>query len=157
MLDICMDLPAEYSKFARAQDLIGWGRFMEGMVEVGCRQIQQAYLHLHSLHGSSKKWLQSLTTKLPKCTHGQWLYRNVVVHDRWRGSVANLRKEQILAEIEEQLAMDEDLLEEDEYLMEVNLDDLNNSSGTSQEYWFLAIKAARMAKQLLTSPPAGIG
>ena len=37
------------------------------------------------------------------------------------------------------------LMDEDKYLLEVNLDDLNTSSGEGQEYWLLAIKAARAA------------
>jgi hypothetical protein len=35
------------------------------------------------------------------------------------------------------------LLEEDQFLAEVNLEDLEASSGERQEYWLLAIRAAR--------------
>ena len=35
------------------------------------------------------------------------------------------------------------LLEEDHYLLEVNLDNLENISGERQEYWPLAIRATR--------------
>ncbi len=106
--------------------------------------------------GSADKWTQTLMTKLMECTHGQWLYRNVMVHDRWSGSTNALRKEQLLAEIEEQLENEEDLLPEDQYLMEINLGDINNSSGDSHEYWLLAVWAARVAKGLLQSAQ-GIG
>ncbi len=37
------------------------------------------------------------------------------------------------------------LLEEDQYLAEVNLDDQENSSGERQEYWLVATRAAREA------------
>ena len=72
-------------------------------------------------------------------THGQWLYRNVQVHD----DDASLRKEEIIAEIEKQQEMGEEgLLPEDRYLLEINLDDMEITSGKKQEYWLLAIRAA---------------
>jgi hypothetical protein len=37
------------------------------------------------------------------------------------------------------------LLDEDQYLAEVNLDNLEQSSGLQQEYWLVAIRAAREA------------
>ncbi len=42
----------------------------------------------------------------------------------------------------------EDLLEEDQYLAEVNLKDLDSTSGERQEYWLIAIRAARQASIL---------
>jgi hypothetical protein len=42
----------------------------------------------------------------------------------------------------------EDLVEEDQYLMEVNLEDLEHTLGERQEYWLVAIQAAREASQL---------
>ena len=37
----------------------------------------------------------------------------------------------------------EGLDEQDHYLLEINLDDLETSSGKDQHYWLLQIKAAR--------------
>jgi hypothetical protein len=42
----------------------------------------------------------------------------------------------------------QDLQEEDQYLAEVNLDNLEDSLGERQEYWLIAIQAARKAGQL---------
>ena len=41
-----------------------------------------------------------------------------------------------------------DLLEEDQYLAEVNLEDLEHSSGGKQQYWLLSIRATREASRL---------
>ncbi len=79
-----------------------------------------------------------------------------MVHDRWSGTANALRKEQLLVEIEEQLENGDDLLPEDQYLMEINLGDINNSTGDSHEYWLLAVRAARVAKGLLQNAQ-GIG
>jgi hypothetical protein len=62
------------------------------------------------------------------------------------GTCVTTHKEEILQEIERQLELGmEDLLDEDQYLAEINLDDLESSSGERQEYWLLAIHAAREA------------
>ena len=42
----------------------------------------------------------------------------------------------------------EDLLEEDQYLVEVNKEDLEHTSSERQEYWLVAIQAAQEASRL---------
>ena len=92
--------------------------------------------------------MKTLMLKLLECSHGQWLYRNIMVHDQWAGQVNIQRKEHIAQEIEAQLENEDDLLPEDSYLLEINLGDMDNSSGDRQEYWLRAIQTARTAKQL---------
>ena len=45
----------------------------------------------------------------------------------------------------------EDLTEEDQNLTRVNLEDLEHISGEKQEYWLVAIQAAREASRLQRS------
>ncbi len=45
------------------------------------------------------------------------------------------------------------LLAEDQYLAEINLADLETSSGEQHEYWLLAIKAAKKATVLVQTEP----
>jgi hypothetical protein len=40
---------------------------------------------------------------------------------------------------------EEGLLEEDLWMLEVNLGDLETTGGEQEEYWLLAIRAARMS------------
>jgi hypothetical protein len=91
-----------------------------------------------------------LVTKLLEVTHGQWLYRNVHVHDFVSGQNARKRKEALRQELEYQIALGGDgLTEEDHYLLlEINLDDLYLSSGEDQVYWLLAFKTARKAWEI---------
>jgi hypothetical protein len=42
----------------------------------------------------------------------------------------------------------ESLMEDDKYLLECNFSDLVTTNGEQQEYWLLAIKAARMASHI---------
>lgn len=122
---------------------------MEGMISKECTRVQGAFRSVCDTKLSMKDWAIGLITKLLEVTHGQWLYRNVQVHDVLAGTIATQRKEEIQMEIERQQELgSEGLLEEDKYLLEVNLDDLNSTSGEWQEYWLLAIKAAREALSL---------
>ena len=98
---------------------------------------------------SVEAWAKELVIKLLEITHGQWLYRNVVVHDRTTGDLVSRRKEEIRDALEEQLELgEEELAEEDRFLLEINLDDLDNSTGEDQTYWLLSLQAAREARQL---------
>ncbi len=92
---------------------------------------------------SLKKWCSGLITRLLEIMHGQWLYRNYVVHDPVSGTIATAKKEELLLEIERQRKLvDAGLLEEDNYLAEVNLEEMETSSGERQHYWLLAIQTA---------------
>ena len=74
---------------------------------------------------------------------------NVQVHDRITDTLATQRKEELQMEIERQRELGtEGLLEEDCYLTECNLGDLEETSGMKETYWLLAIKATREASRL---------
>lgn len=82
-------------------------------------------------------------------THNQWLVRNVQVHDAIGKDQAIRRKEEIRQAIQDQLDLGEEgLAEEDRYLLEINLDALDTSTGETQEYWLLALYVAREAHRL---------
>jgi hypothetical protein len=149
MSDICRGRDSRYAKMADEQDNIGWRRFMEGMVTRSIRRIQETYTIMNGSNLSPQKWAVGVVTKLLEATHGQWLYRCVQIHDRVNGTLATQRKEELQREIETQQEMGmEGLMEEDQYLAEVNLEDLESTTGERQEYWLVAIRAAREASIL---------
>ena len=149
MEDIVRELPHRYRRIGHSQDTIGWRRFLEGMISKQFAPLQQQYLTTQGSRLSIEAWASGLVTRLLEITHGQWLYRNYTVHDGIAGTAATARKEEIQKEIERQQELgDEGLLTEDMFLAEVNLEDMEASSGAQQEYWLLAIKAARKAKLL---------
>jgi hypothetical protein len=146
MENICEGLGSQYQRMAREQDAIGWRRFMEGMISKEMRTIQYEYYHGQGLRLSSTRWAKGLILKLLETTHGQWIYRNVQIHDNVAGTQATLRKEAILKEIEEQMELgDAGLLDEDHWMLEVNLGDLETYNGEQAEYWLVGIRAGRMA------------
>ena len=122
---------------------------MEGMVSKEFCQIQDTYSRISGNHMLGPKWVQGLSLKLLEFTHGLWLVRNFLIHDKVSGMLALERKEEIQVAIEEQLEMGTAGLEEDDlYLMEINLEDLESTSGENQAYWLLAVQAARDAFRL---------
>jgi hypothetical protein len=123
---------------------------MEGMVCQGMRKIQSIYTDSEGSCISPANWTQSLITKLLEITHGQWMYRCVQTHDNVTGTIATVRKERLQVEIEKQrdMGIGEEWEREDRYLAEVNLEDLESTSGVNQEYWLLAIRTAREARRL---------
>ncbi len=65
------------------------------------------------------------------------------------GTQATLGKKAIQPEIEEQMELGAvGLLEEDQWMMEVNLGDMETTLGEQEEYWLVAITAARVAAML---------
>lgn len=83
--------------------------------------------------------------KLLELTHGMWIYRNLTIHDAAKGVLAVQRKEKLLEEIQRQIELGgEDLAEEDKWMLEVNLGDLDEGcTGEYETYWLMAIKTAR--------------
>ena len=57
-----------------------------------------------------------LITKLLEATHGQWLYRNIQVHNKVTGLAAMMHKEEIQQQIEAQQAIGYDSFMEERTL-----------------------------------------
>ena len=149
MEDIARGKGQRLERLASSQDKIGWRRFMEGMITKEIPIVQKSYADISGSALSSVDWSTGLVTKLLETTHGQWLYRNVQVHDSVTGVDATQRKEELQRLIEEQIELGGGgLEEEDKYLLEINLEDLATTNGEVQTYWLLAIRAARDARTL---------
>jgi hypothetical protein len=140
----------QYRRLAASVDCIGWRRLMEGMISRELVELQKYAVTGTGSRMSVETWAKDLVIKLLEVTHGQWLYRNVVVHNRTAGDLVTRRKEEIRDALEEQMELGEEgLAEEDRFLLEINLDELDNSTGEDQTYWLLSLQAARDARQLL--------
>jgi hypothetical protein len=149
MVDIVRERQEAYRRLAESMDEIGWRRFMEGMISKEVIAIQRKAIVEEASRLTLEKWSSGLVTRLLEATHGQWLYRNVQVHDFVSEDIATKRKDEIRRELENLIELGgEGLEEEDLYLLEINLDDLETTSGELHAYWLLALRAARAAKQL---------
>ena len=68
---------------------------MEGMVSKELIKIQTTYYETHGGKYTPTSWVRQLVIQLLEITHGQWLYRNVQVHDNVSGIVVTERKQKI--------------------------------------------------------------
>ena len=144
MQEVCRNQHIRYRKLGQSQDKIGWRRFTEGCVSKEVVQLQMEFAKVHGMKMSMAGWASGLITKLLKVTHGQWIYRNLLVHEKSYGVLATKRKEELQTEIQKQQELGvEGLADKDKFLLEIRLEDLEESSGEQQAYWLLAIKAAR--------------
>ena len=88
-----------------------------------------------------------MVIKLLEVTHGQWFYRNVIVHDLVGDIEAFKRKQELQMEIERQIEVEgERLNDQDQYLLEINLEELERSLREDRCYWLLAVQAAMRAE-----------
>ena len=139
----------QFWRLGVSMDRIGWRRFMEGMISKKVVAIQKDFVEAGGCALSLENWAKGLVIKLLEVTHGQWFYRNIVVHDIVGGLEAVKRKQDLQIEIERQIELGgRGLDEQDKYLLEINLEDLECSSGEGQYYWLLAIQAAREDRAL---------
>lgn len=73
------------------------------------------------------------------------------MHDNTSGLLVTQMKEQIMQEIESQMDKGgEELMEQDKWMLDVNLGNSEDSSGEQEAYWLLAIKTAREKFRLQT-------
>ena len=81
-------------------------------------------------------------------THSQWIYRNLILHDHRNGYLRRNEQESILLEIEKLADTNpDDLPEESRFLLEIDFDRLCRSDLGDQQYWVVAMAAARKAGQ----------
>jgi hypothetical protein len=142
METLAQRLPEQYLPFAVAQDRIGWRRFLEGMVAKELYELAEIEEFQEGWRSTADKWVRQLIQKLMEITHGLWIYCNLTIHDSAKGVLAVQRREKLLDEIERQIALGgEGLAEEDRWMLEVNLGDLDEgSTGEYETYWLMAIR-----------------
>lgn len=131
---------------ALGQDKIGWMHFLEGKVTGHIRPLQQMYLKTQKARINGQDWIKQLITRLIKISHTQWIVRNITLHDRQHGHLANLRREELAEEMERLHSMDpSEVTEESRFLLDFDIDDLAEGDVANQEHWILAMRAARVA------------
>ncbi|KAL7523027.1 hypothetical protein ACHAWF_000330 [Thalassiosira exigua] len=105
--------------------------------------LQEEYVDAGGCTLTLDAWAKGLVTKLLEATHGQCLYRNVHLHDTVAGVAVTVCKEEIQQFIEDQLDLGGKVLDQqDQFLLDINLEGLETSSGEEQHYWLLQIEAA---------------
>jgi hypothetical protein len=132
---IAFDLPPIMQRLVISQDNIGWDHFMMGIVSKLIAKIQRTYLFHSNSSRTASLWIAGLITQLPQVMYAQWIYKCILVHDWNTGTLISAHKENLLKEIEHQLALGPDgLTEEDKFLLIFNFDELATTNGKHQEH-----------------------
>ena len=122
---------------------------MEGMVCTRMCSIQSLHRFAVGTRMNPERWGRGLILRLLETVHGHWLVRNIQIHNVVVGTQATLCKDEIQKEIEYQMELgSESLLEEDQWMLQVNSRDMETTSGYKDEYWLLAIQTAQVAATL---------
>ena len=89
-------------------------------------------------------WLSEVVIRLLEITHGQWIYRNLILHDKTSGMLVTRDKETLMEEIVQHIESGGDgLTEAARWMAEVNIDRLDRSLGERECYWLLALQTAQ--------------
>jgi hypothetical protein len=122
---------------------------MEGMLSKKLVGLQVVYRAGTGEGGNMLSWAKQLVIRLLVVTHGHWIFRNTQVHDETQGTLRTWEKELLQQEIEVEMELGfNGFLAMERLLASVMLEDLEAGNGEQQEYWLLAVRAARKAKVL---------
>jgi hypothetical protein len=105
MEEICHSMGQQYKAMAVEQDIIVWRRFMEGMLSKKLVRLQAVYRAQTGEGGNMLSWAKQLVIRLLEVTHGQWIYRNIQVHDETQGTLRMWEKELLQQEIEVEMEL----------------------------------------------------
>ena len=139
-------LPRKLHKLAAAQNKIGYRHFTEGKVAKEFRAYQRRYLASAPCRLTADSWMKGFVSQLLSITHAQWIFRCITKHHHTNGTNALKSRQEVLTKIEQQLDKGlEGLPPEDQWLLEINPHELREKALPQQQYWLLAVDAAREA------------
>ena len=91
-----------------------------------------------------KRWTKIFTTKRLHITQSQWIHRNSSLHLRENGYLDQQLKKKLAKDVVRYLDTDpRDVPEESRYLLEIDPEEIMDTTSHRQSYWLLATKAAR--------------
>jgi hypothetical protein len=132
---------------AESQDQIGWKNFTEGHISTHFYKIQTFYLMMSSSFLNGTDWTKQFITKILQIMHSQWIYRNILLHDKRQGYLHNKRSAELMKEMEalSDLAP-EDIPEASRFLLKINFTELSKCHVETQKYWTLVVNATLAAQ-----------
>jgi hypothetical protein len=72
-----------------SQDQIGWRNFTEGHISTHFYEIKTFHLTMSSSLLNGADWTKHFITKILQITHLQWIYQNILLHDKCQGYLHN--------------------------------------------------------------------
>ena len=129
---------------ARDQDKIGWHNFLEGRISTLWRKLQHKHLRAEGSRRSSRRWASSLVANLLEITHSTWTARNDIVHEKAANGLRLAEAAQLEADIRSEFEVGDDNLDDDDkWLLELGLDTVLEMHGHEQHNWLQELRLAR--------------
>jgi hypothetical protein len=140
-------MTSKLKALAESQDQIGWKNFTEGHISTHFYKIQTFHLTMSSSFLKGTDWTKQFITKILQITHSQWMYRNILLHDKRHCYLHNKRSAELMKKMEalSDLAP-EDIPEASRFLLKINFTELLKCHIETQKYWTLAVNAALAAQ-----------
>ena len=139
-------LSPEMQQIARSQDLIPWTSFMEGKLCKEIFKLQKATLLCSPSRLTIVDWAKRLISQILQMSHGQWVFRNVSLHDSQQGYIRAKQRREVLAEIDQLSHLDPGQLPAaSRYLMEIDFSTMEKDTLVNQSYWLFSMRAAYKA------------
>ena len=122
---------------------------MEGKVAKQFLKIQRIHILSSNTLLTPQAWIRIFISKILDISHAQWIYRNYSKHHHQKGMLQLQAREDVLREISRQLELPpSEIPESAQYLLEIDhTQDGLDGDFVDQQYWLLAIKAARLDGQ----------
>ena len=131
------------TRLAEDQDLIGWTHFLEGKVSKHFLEIQQCYLAGANMKLNGRDWMTRFITKLLEISHTQWLFRNIILHDKIHGFLVATKQQELIKTIELLHNLPAaDVPKESQFLLHCDIDELRGADTSYQEHWIAAMQSA---------------
>ena len=125
---------------------------MEGKLTREFRHIVKRQMIWADGHYTVGDWTRHLISRVLDMTHGQWLYRNAVIHERMEDGLTRNEQEALLLKMENQFEQGEDgLSQDDTFLLEFDFESLWSKSGRQKKYWLQAIESARAVERNMSN------
>jgi hypothetical protein len=85
---------------AESQDHISWKNFTKGHISTQFYEIQTFHLAMSSSYLNGSDWTKQFITKILQITHSQWIYQNILLHNKHQGYLHNKKSEELMKEME---------------------------------------------------------
>ena len=129
---------------AEEQDLIGWHNLMEGRITSQWRETQCLHYRRIASHRSADRWAAGFVANLLEITHSLWIQRNEVVHEKHANGLLLEEAKELEESIREQYQLgNNELHDEDKWLLEQEIEEILSLPGHDQQTWLAEITLAR--------------
>ncbi len=126
---------------AESQGKIGWRNFTEGYILTHFYKIQKFHLTMTSSYLNGTDWTKQFINKFLQITHSQWIYRNILLHNKRQGYICNKQLEDLLQDINKLSNLRPKEVPESSWcLLEINLMELTSPHIETQRFWTLAVQ-----------------